>query len=442
MPAPDAAADPREDPLFAALADLPPARVPGELADRLRAACENGTGDPDALFNALLLRAKAELGVRAVRPATFAGVPEDRTDAFERAYLAAAREAAARHADAGRLDRAFDYARTIGEPKLLAPHLAAVDPAAAAGPDADEERTELLTAIALHEGVDPALGVRLMLASRGTCNTVTAVDQLWPRFAPDERAAVAAILVDHLHAELAANLAAEIARRDPGGRSGEVVRPDAAPSLRPLLAGRPWLTERNAYHTDVSHLQAVVRCARDLAPADAAFERAVELAEYGAKLDATLQYPGRPPFGEFYPGHLRFFAALADRSRDANLRWFGERLDALDPADRPAAAVEVVNLLVRCGRGDDAVTLARRDLPDAEDAAFSFADLCRDAGRLDVLAEVARERGDVVRYAAALAASGESSGSSSPDAGEPGGSSLRTGAGRGAESGGMNPPAR
>ena len=103
----------------------------------------------------------------------------------------------------------------------------------------------------------PALGVRLMLASRGTCNTVTAVDQLWPRFQPDERVAVAGILVDHLHAELHANLRAEVERR-------EGAAPDAAGSLRPLLAGRPWLTGGGAYHTDVSHLQAVVRCGRSL----------------------------------------------------------------------------------------------------------------------------------------------------------------------------------
>ena len=394
------------------LADLPPDRVLPELVARLRADCDaaaggggdgGGTagGDPDALFNALLLAAKRDLGVPAVRPATFEGVPEEKTDAFERAYLAAAREACRRHADLGRLDRAFDYARTIGEPKLLAPFLKDVNPAEFAGPDADEQRGELLTAIALHEGADPALGVRLMLATRGTCNTVTAVDQLWPRFKPDERAAVAAILVDHLHAELAGNLAAEVARRQ-GGEA------PAAGSLRPLLAGRPWLTAEGAYHTDVSHLQAVVRCGRSLDPSDgdtsAAFERCVELAEYGAKLDPSLQYPGRPPFGEFYPAHLRFFAALADRSREANLRWFRDLVDGLPEADRPAAAVEVVDLLVRCGEPGDAVDLARRELADVEDAAFSFAELCRRAGRLDVLAEVARERGDVVRLAAALSA--------------------------------------
>ena len=386
-------ADP--DPLLAALADTPPERVLAELVDRLRAA-----DDPDRLFSALLLKAKAALGVPAVRPATFEGVPEDKTDAFEKAYLSAAREAARRHADAGRLDRAFDYARTIGEPALLRPYLDDVDPAAETGEGADEERTELLTMIALHEAVHPALGVRLMLASRGTCNTVTLTDQLWARFKPAEQVEVAAVLVDHLHAELTTNVAAEIARRRPDDDL-----PADRSRLRPLLAGRPWLMADTAYHTDVSHLQAVVRCGRSLPSNHPAFEQAVELAEYGAKLNPTLQYPGRPPFTEFYPAHLRYFTALAGRGREEAFRYFEGRLDARDAADRPGAAVEVVDLLVRCGESDRAVELARRELRDAEDSTFSFADLCRRAGRLDVLTEAATEADDPVRFAAARALS-------------------------------------
>ena len=388
---------------IAALRETPPDRLLDDLVARLRTDCEADGGEPDTLFNARLLKAKADLGIPSVRPATFEGVPAERTDDFERAYLAAAREAVERHAAAGNLERAFDYARTIGEPKLLVPHLRGVDPRAFVGPDADEERYELLEAIALHEGVDPPLGVRLSLARRGTCNTVTAVDQLWPRFAGPQQVEVAAILVEHLHDELRTNVAAAIESRTgepaPAPRSGD------PGSLRPLLAGRPWLFENLGYHVDASHLQAGVRNARALPPGHAAFERAVELAEYGAKLDPTLQYAGRPPFSEFYPAHLRFFAALAGRGREANLRFFTERLDALRPPDRQTAAVEVVDLLVRCGEADAAVTLAREELPDAEDAAFSFAELCRTAGRLDVLAEVAEQRGDVLRWAAAKAAS-------------------------------------
>lgn len=379
--------------LFAALADAPPERALDTLVDRLRDADE-----PDRLFDALLLKAKADLGVRAVRPSTFDGVPEARADEFEKSYLKAAREVVQRHADAGRLDRAFDYARTIGEPALLRPYLDAVQIDEFVGEDVDEEQLELLTAIALEEAVHPELGVRLMLLGRGTCNTVTAVDALWARFQPPERAAVAAVLVDHLHDELRANVLAEIAARPGGGEA-----PEDEGSLRPLLAGRPWLLADCAYHTDVSHLQAVVRSGRELSPDHPSFEKVVELAEYGAKLDPTLQYPGRAPFTEFYPSHLRYLAALTGRGREDAFRYFEGRLEACDAHDRPLAAIELVRLLKRCGETDRAVDVARRELRDMEDAVFSFADLCRDVDRLDALAEAAKEANDPVRYAAARA---------------------------------------
>ncbi len=384
------------DALFAALADVPPERALDELVDRLRAADE-----PDRLFDALLLKAKADLGVAAVRPATFDGVPEEQAEAFEQAYLHAAREVIGRHADADRLDRAFDYARTIGEPALLRPYLDKVDVQSFVGPDADEERLELLTAVALQEGVHPELGVRLMLAGRGTCNTVTLVDTLWARFKPAERAAVAAVLANHLHDELRANVAAEIVAHPSGGEA-----PEDGGSLRPLLAGRPWLMADCGYHTDVSHLQAVVRNGRDLPPEHPSFEKVVELAEYGAKLDATLQYPGRSPFTEFYPAHLRYLAALTGRGREEAFRYFEGRMTAADDHDRPLAAIELVALLRRCGETDRAVELAAKELRDREDGTFSFAELCREVGRLEALADAAKAADDPVRYAAALALSG------------------------------------
>ncbi|WP_171183660.1 hypothetical protein [Alienimonas chondri] len=391
--------------LFDALADAPPDRVLDELVTRLRDADE-----PDLLFDALLLQAKRDLGAPSVRASTFDGVPEERSEEFEKAYLAAAREVVGRHADVGRLDRAYDYARTIGEPELLRPYLDEVDTNDFVGPDADEERLELLTAIALQEGVHPELGVKLMLAGRGTCNTVTSVDTLWNRFKSDERADVAAVLAEHLHAELRANVAAEITAHPSGGEI-----PEGNESLRPLLAGRPWLMADMSYHTDVSHLQAVVRNGRELEPKHPSFENVVELAEYGAKLDPTLQYPGRAPFTDFYPSHLRYLAALAGRGRDEAFRYFEKQLEAADANDRPLAAMELVALLRRCGETDRAVELARKELRDMEDSGFSFASLCRDCDRLDALADAAKEADDPVRYAAALALSSKPSDKSSSE---------------------------
>ena len=392
--------DPHPAPFDAldAARDDGPAAVAGVLVDALRAQ-----GDPDRLFGALLLRAKADLGLPTIRPASFDGVPEGQTRAFEDRYLAAAREVAGMHADAATpgdltgLARAHEYFRTIGEPARLKPWLEKIDPAVTGEP-LGEEATDTFIQIALYEGVHPLPGLRALLEARGTCNTVTAADGLFGRLSPDESRDAAALLVDRLHGELLASLQADIERRDES--AGDVSEVDSIP---PLLAGRGWLTAEKNYHTDTSHLAAAVRFAKALDPDHPAFGRAIELAEYGRRLDPTLQYPAEPPFRDFYAAHLRFFAALADRSRDENLRFFREQLDAEpDAEDKPPLALVLVELLDRCGRTDEAVAVARAHLSDREDGQFSFAALCLRAGRTDLLAEVARERDDPVRYAAAV----------------------------------------
>ena len=66
-------------------------------------------------------------------------------------------------------------------------------------------------------------------------------------------------------------------------------------------------------------------------------------------------------------------------------------------------AYVLVDLLVRIERIDAALELAKEHLKDVEDpAGFSFASLCQQAGRMDLLQTVAREKGDLVSYTAAL----------------------------------------
>ena len=392
--------DPRPAPFDAldAARDDGPAAVAGVLVDALRAA-----GEPDRLFGALLLQAKAELGLPTIRPASFEGVPEERAREFEDRYLAAAREVAGMHADAAAADDltgltlAHGYFRTIGEPAKLKPWLERFDPAVT-GEALDEVGTDTFIQLALYEGVAPVPGLRALLDARGTCNTVTAADGVFARLKQDEAAEVAALLVDRLHAELLHALGADVERRDPDAKNL-----DGIESIPALLAGRAWLTAEKNYHTDTSHLAAAVRFAKALDPDHPSFGRAVELAEYGRRLDPTLQYPGEPPFADVYAAHLRYFAALADRSREENLRYFRDALDAEpDAGDKPPLALAVVELLDRCGRTDEAVSVAREHLADWEDGRFSFSALCLRAGRTDLLAEAARDRNDPVRYAAAV----------------------------------------
>jgi hypothetical protein len=72
----------------------------------------------------------------------------------------------------------------------------------------------------------------------------------------------------------------------------------------------------------------------------------------------------------------------------------------------------LVRLLVRLGRTEDALEIAAEHLahlPDAALACPTLTQLCQSLGRLDRLAEIARNRGDIVNYAAALISSGQRS---------------------------------
>ncbi len=73
--------------------------------------------------------------------------------------------------------------------------------------------------------------------------------------------------------------------------------------------------------------------------------------------------------------------------------------------DGKAAAQILVGLLDRLGRFDEAIAVAAEHLagvPDGALACPSIAQLCQRAGHPARLAQIARDQGDLVHYAAAL----------------------------------------
>ena len=73
-------------------------------------------------------------------------------------------------------------------------------------------------------------------------------------------------------------------------------------------------------------------------------------------------------------------------------------------------AYVLVDLLTRIGRLDEAVEPAERYLKNVDESSgFSFTQLCQEAGRIDVLLNTAREKGDLVAFTAALLQTGNES---------------------------------
>ena len=341
------------------------------------------------MFDALMLKKKHEFGLPLLRPTSLNDVPADKRDEFERAYVAGARQAGQAFLNDGNIADAWLYFRTIQEKEPIAAVLAQTDL-----PE-DYEKAQELINIALYEGANPVRGLQFLLKTNGTCNTITSLDQAMPTMAPEDRKQAAALLVRHLYDELLQNVQADVQKRMP-------FAPPAA-SLRELILGRDWLFQDGNYHVDVSHLNSVTRFSRFLDAGSAELALSLQLAEYGSRLDQNLQYGGEVPFQDFYAAHTHYFEILLSQNVEEATSYFQQKLDhEPDEPDRQMIAYVLVDLLMKSGRIDAAMPIAERHLKFLEEPQFSFAELCQKAGRKDAWAEAAKEKGDLVGFAAAL----------------------------------------
>ena len=341
-----------------------------------------------ALFDSLLMKRRFELGLPLTRPTSLKDVPEALRDEFERYYVDTARDVGRQLLDEGLIAQAWNYFRAINEPQ---PVTAAIEALPDDGPVDDE-----LVELALFQGVAPVKGLKLFLASHGTCSTITALDQQFLQMPAEIRAGCARALVSKLYSDLRGNVEHDVLRRQPLTPPGQ--------SLRELIFGREALFADDSYHIDVSHLNAVVRFARSLDPTDPELDQALQLAQYGARLATQYQYAGNPPFDDFYPAHIQFFKALLGQDTEQSLTYFRNKLGE-DPAetDNQLTAFVLVDLLQRLGRTDEALELACRYLAESgEEFGLSLPELCAQLGRYDLLGKMSRERGDLVSYAASL----------------------------------------
>ncbi|MES2789917.1 MAG: hypothetical protein V4719_09860 [Planctomycetota bacterium] len=340
------------------------------------------------LFDAMLMQKKQALGLPLLRPTSFDDVPANLKDDFEATYIASAREIGQLLLDDKQLGQAWMYLRTIREPGLIKAAIEKLDPKA----DYSEEAID----IALYQGIAPAKGLEMMLSSHGTCSSITALDQQFLRLEPAARIQCAALLVKRLYDDVSQTIQQEVERKQGLAAPGQ--------TLRELIAGRDWLFADANYHVDVSHLHSVVRFARSLTAESPELLLAIQLAEYGSRLSEQYQYAGDPPFQDFYRAHAQFLKAVANVNQDAALSYFREQLrpDANDP-DNQLVALSFVDLLTRLGRMDEALEVAAKYLTQSsEQTGFSFADLCAEAGRYDLLTQVSKDKGDLLTFTAAM----------------------------------------
>jgi len=197
------------------------------------------------LLDALLLKARHELGLALVTPLVAAEIPEPVRSQYEEKYVAAIRLVGGKYLEQGDIPTAWAYFRAIGETEPVAQAVRSYKPAE------NDERLGTIIEIAFNHGVDPARGFDLILENYGTCPAISALEQL-PPHEEATRMCCAERLIRRLHDDLTSSLRSDIAGR------GQPL-PPAGTSIAELVRGRPWLFADDGYHIDISHLAAVVR---------------------------------------------------------------------------------------------------------------------------------------------------------------------------------------
>lgn len=353
-----------------------------------------------ALFDLRLLEARAALGLPVAGDlGTLDALSREQLD--ERS-LTACREVGWPLLDEGAVAAGWMYLRAAAEPAEVAAKLRGLAARLPADDDAAEAQRQEILHVALWEGVDPALGLELVLAAQGTCNAITAYEQAVSRLPAARQQAAAAVLVAHLHREVLENLAADLARRGLGQPGG------AALSIVGLLEAAGGLADDQSVHVDVSHLQSVLRIAR-VATDRAVIEQAWELAVYACRLPADVTYPGEPPFENVGEASRLFYAAELGRDVAPAVRFFRSAAATARLDDAGTLPADILALLLwRLGRPAEALHAvlerpADGGMPSVVQASGmlpSLVEMARAGDALDVLRQACRERGDEITFAA------------------------------------------
>jgi len=336
------------------------------------------------LFETRLMQKRLELGFPLIQLGAIEDLPEPERGSYEAGARMAARETGALFLAEGDIPHAWPYFRAIGER----------EPVASAIEDAEAgEHSEALIDIALGERVHPRKGLELVIAHHGICRAITYFEQ-FPNL--EAREACLILLVRTLHAELVANLKSAIERREGSSTL-------TSNKISDLIAGRDWLFGEFDTYIDTSHVINVIRFALDLEDQDA-IRLALELCEYGAHLSPQFKMRGEPPFEDIYRDHAIYLRALLGDQLDAAIGHFREKIQLQeDPMRAIQSAQVLVGLLVRRECYPEAIQISLEHLSGiapTQLACPTLFQLCQLAGDSVRLKELARERGDLLSFAA------------------------------------------
>jgi hypothetical protein len=340
------------------------------------------------LFGSRLMQIRHELRLPLIETEPTMNLTGQPLSTYEDALKRAAREAGELYLENGDIVNAWTYFKALGDP---APVSAAIEKVNGG------EQLDRVIEIAFHEGVNPRKGFELILEHHGICRAITLFGN-HRDYATRQHSLQ--LLVRTLYGQLRASVRETIVSVE--GAAPENDRLDE------LIAGRPWLFEGNSSYVDSTHLSVLLRFTPELEDSES-LRMAVEMADYGRRLAPMFHFRGDPPFEDTYGDHAVYLRALLGEEVDDAIAHFRKKAAVTDPRDRTpgdtTSAEVLIELLVRMRRYAEAIQASLEFFPDSSATPLSCASaiqLCQMAGDYHQLRELARERGDLLAFTAAV----------------------------------------
>jgi hypothetical protein len=338
--------------------------------------------DYHLLFEARLMKKRLELGLPLIQAPNLGALPREVQAVYQQHLVEAAQETGELLLASGDIAKAWPYLRATGDVERVAAAIERVEPG---------ENVEAVIEIAFMQGVHPAKGLELVIEKFGICRALT---YFGGNGGEKNREQCIGVLARSIYSELLASLDNAIEERE-GRKTG-------SSTIVELMEGRDWLFGEYSSYIDPSHVVSILQYAPEVTDAET-LRQFHELCEYGKRLSANFQFPGRPPFENPFVDYDHFVQALRGVDVDEHIAHFRKKvMDAETAGNWPAQIL--INLLVRVERYREALDISLEHLPGAhasEIACPTAQQLCELAGDFDRLAELARERGDVLTYVAA-----------------------------------------
>ncbi|QVL34456.1 hypothetical protein KIH39_11270 [Telmatocola sphagniphila] len=385
-----AAAPPQLEPHdFEKLQEVLKSEGPLSAADWLCAKLESNQDYP-ALFYALLMKKRIELGISPFPAGPSSDIPREYHEAYEEAIRTAGRKVGELFLAKNDFPRAWTYFNMLGETQLIVDALEKYEP----GP---EENIQPLIEVALYHQVNIPRGFDLIVDRYGICNAITTYSGFdFSKNLPARQHCIQK-LVRSLHAQLVERIRNDLETR------GETV--PAGASIPIMLEGREYLFEDGAYHIDTSHLNSIVEFSLHLENCPE-LNLASELALYGSRLSGSFQNQMDPPFENSYADYKVYLDILRGVDVEAGLKHFRDKIDPAFSEEFTLPAEIYVNLLLRLGRMDEARAIAKKYLSEVQGrqmACPGVYELCLQVKDFQGLSDAARSRADGVSFLAALA---------------------------------------